>query len=123
MIRRPPKSTRTDTLLPNTTLFRSGRSAATSEKRAQAEDVETRLKERIHDGDRTGLEDDVNEALEKHPPLDVINVHLLDGLKVVGELFGAGKMPLPFVLQLRSAQRRAATEGVATFSSRWSPYH
>src|SRR3546814_12057441 len=94
MIRRPPRSTRTDTLFPYTTLFRSaedlifdrrkegydplqafmalfeGRSAATSEKRARAEDVETRLKERIIDGDRQGLEDDLNEALEKHPPLD-----------------------------------------------------
>src|SRR3546814_19240123 len=107
MIRRPPKSTRTDTLLPNTTLFRSGRSAATSEKRAQAEDVETRLKERIIDGDRQGLEDDRNEALEKHPPLDVINVHLLDGMKVVGELFGAGKVQLPFVLQSAETMKGA----------------
>jgi len=34
-----------------------------------------------------------------HPPLDIINKILLDGMKVVGELFGAGKMQLPFVLQ------------------------
>src|SRR3546814_3265740 len=84
-----------------------GRSAATSGKRARAEDVETRLKERIIDGDRQGLEDDLNEALEKHPPLDVINVHLLDGMKVVGELFGAGKMQLPFVLQSAETMKAA----------------
>src|SRR3546814_5184926 len=57
MIRRPPRSTRTDTLFPYTTLFRS--------------------------------------------------VHLLDGMKVVGELFGAGKMQLPFVLQSAETMKAA----------------
>jgi 5-methyltetrahydrofolate--homocysteine methyltransferase len=84
-----------------------GRSAAASEKRARAEDVETRLKDRIVDGDRQGLEDDLAEALKKHPPLDIINVHLLDGMKVVGELFGAGKMQLPFVLQSAETMKAA----------------
>ncbi len=84
-----------------------GRSAAASEKRARAEDVETRLKDRIVDGDRQGLEDDLNEAREKYPPLDVINTHLLDGMKVVGELFGAGKMQLPFVLQSAETMKAA----------------
>ncbi|HMA15645.1 MAG TPA: methionine synthase [Kiloniellaceae bacterium] len=84
-----------------------GRSAAASEKRARAEDVETRLKDRIVDGDRQGLEDDLNEALEKYPPLEVINTHLLDGMKVVGELFGAGKMQLPFVLQSAETMKAA----------------
>src|SRR3546814_7190252 len=65
------------------------------------------LKERIIDGDRQGLEDDRNEALEKTPPRDVINVHLLDGMKVVGELFGAGKMQLPFVLQSAETMKAA----------------
>ncbi|MGF1593875.1 MAG: methionine synthase [Kiloniellaceae bacterium] len=84
-----------------------GRSAQASEKRARAEDVETRLKDRIVDGDRQGLEDDLKEALEKHPPLDVINIHLLAGMKVVGELFGAGKMQLPFVLQSAETMKAA----------------
>ena len=84
-----------------------GRSAAASEKRARAEDVETRLKDRIVDGDRQGLEDDLNEALAKYPPLDIINTHLLDGMKVVGELFGAGKMQLPFVLQSAETMKAA----------------
>src|SRR3546814_4025675 len=84
-----------------------GRSAETSEKRARADDVETRLKDRIVDGDRQGLEDDLTEALEKHSPLDVINIHLLAGMKVVGELFGAGKMQLPFVLQSAETMKAA----------------
>jgi 5-methyltetrahydrofolate--homocysteine methyltransferase len=84
-----------------------GRTAQATEKRARAEDVETRLKDRIVDGDRQGLETDLEEALGKHPPLDIINVHLLDGMKVVGELFGAGKMQLPFVLQSAETMKAA----------------
>jgi 5-methyltetrahydrofolate--homocysteine methyltransferase len=84
-----------------------GRSAEATAERVRAADVETRLKERIIDGDRQGLEDDLNEALQKHPPLDIINVHLLDGMKVVGELFGAGKMQLPFVLQSAETMKAA----------------
>ncbi|MGH6915617.1 MAG: dihydropteroate synthase, partial [Geminicoccales bacterium] len=72
---------------------------AASAKKERPAAVEERLKQRIVDGDRQGLEADLDEALEKHPALDIINVHLLAGMKVVGELFGAGKMQLPFVLQ------------------------
>jgi len=61
--------------------------------------VEDRLKLRIVDGDRTGLEDDLAEAMKAWAPLDIINKILLDGMKTVGELFGSGKMQLPFVLQ------------------------
>ena len=70
-------------------------------------EVEKRLSQRIIDGDRQGLEDDLDEALEKHPPLDIINIHLLDGMKVVGDLFGAGKMQLPFVLQSAETMKAA----------------
>jgi 5-methyltetrahydrofolate--homocysteine methyltransferase len=69
--------------------------------------VEERLKERIVDGDRQGLEADLDEALQKYPALDIINVHLLAGMKVVGELFGAGKMQLPFVLQSAETMKAA----------------
>jgi 5-methyltetrahydrofolate--homocysteine methyltransferase len=75
------------------------RKAAASEKRARPETVEGRLKLRIVEGDRKGLEDELADALKTHPPLEIINSILLDGMKVVGELFGAGKMQLPFVLQ------------------------
>jgi 5-methyltetrahydrofolate--homocysteine methyltransferase len=61
--------------------------------------VEERLKARIIDGDREGLEDDLALALETIPALTIVNDHLLAGMKVVGDLFGSGQMQLPFVLQ------------------------
>ncbi|MGK2964905.1 MAG: dihydropteroate synthase, partial [Tepidiformaceae bacterium] len=61
--------------------------------------VEERLRRRIVDGDRRGLDADLDEALGIYDPLTIINQHLLDGMREVGELFGAGKMQLPFVLQ------------------------
>ncbi|MCW8305682.1 methionine synthase [Acidiphilium sp. PA] len=75
------------------------RKAAQATKKTRADTVEGRLKDRIIDGDRKGLTDELDEALKHHKPLDIINNILLDGMKVVGELFGAGKMQLPFVLQ------------------------
>ncbi|MGH6942894.1 MAG: methionine synthase, partial [Geminicoccaceae bacterium] len=80
---------------------------AASAKKERPAAVEERLKQRIVDGDRQGLEADLDEALEKHPALDIINVHLLAGMKVVGELFGAGKMQLPFVLQSAETMKAA----------------
>src|SRR4051812_42191258 len=62
--------------------------------------VGERLHHRIIDGDRENLTDDLDQAMaEGITPLDIINEHLLGGMKVVGELFGAGEMQLPFVLQ------------------------
>ncbi|MDZ4826447.1 MAG: vitamin B12 dependent-methionine synthase activation domain-containing protein, partial [Actinomycetota bacterium] len=61
--------------------------------------VEERLKHRIIDGDRDGLEADLDEQLQSRPALSVINDVLLEGMKVVGDLFGRGEMQLPFVLQ------------------------
>jgi 5-methyltetrahydrofolate--homocysteine methyltransferase len=58
-----------------------------------------RLKRRIIDGERTGLEEDLDEALAQRPALAIVNDVLLDGMKTVGELFGSGQMQLPFVLQ------------------------
>ncbi len=83
------------------------RKLADATKKAKAETVEGRLKDRIVDGDRKGLADELDEALQKMPPLDIINNVLLDGMKVVGELFGAGKMQLPFVLQSAETMKAA----------------
>ncbi|GJD16624.1 methionine synthase [Rivularia sp. IAM M-261] len=69
--------------------------------------VEERLKRHIIDGERIGLEDALKQALEKHPALDIINIFLLDGMKVVGELFGSGQMQLPFVLQSAETMKSA----------------
>ncbi|MDA8232439.1 MAG: methionine synthase [Magnetospirillum sp.] len=78
-------------------------------KKARPAAVEDRLKQRIVDGDRTGLEDDLAEALKTWKPLDIINQLLLDGMKVVGELFGSGKMQLPFVLQSAETMKAAVS--------------
>jgi 5-methyltetrahydrofolate--homocysteine methyltransferase len=83
------------------------RKAADAVKKTRAETVEGRLKDRIVDGDRKGLGDELDEAMKQHPPLDIINNILLDGMKVVGELFGAGKMQLPFVLQSAETMKAA----------------
>lgn len=63
------------------------------------ETVEERLKQAIIQGRRESLIADLDTAREKHSPLDIINKILLDGMKVVGDLFGSGQMQLPFVLQ------------------------
>jgi len=83
------------------------RKAADATVKKRAETVEGRLKDRIVDGDRKGLTDDLDEALVTLPPLDIINNVLLDGMKVVGDLFGAGKMQLPFVLQSAETMKAA----------------
>ena len=57
-----------------------------------------RLKRRIIDGERSGLEADLDEALRHRPALEIVNDVLLDGMKTVGDLFGSGQMQLPFVL-------------------------
>ncbi len=76
-------------------------------KKALPATIEERLKQRIVDGDRQGLDDDLAEALKTWKPLDIINQLLLDGMKVVGELFGSGKMQLPFVLQSAETMKAA----------------
>lgn len=67
-----------------------------------------RLQRRIIDGEKVGLEDDLKEAMSTGtPPLEIINGHLLEGMKVVGELFGKGEMQLPFVLQSAEVMKTA----------------
>jgi len=69
--------------------------------------VEDRLKQRIITGDRSGLDDDLEQALTTYRPLDIINDLLLDGMKTVGDLFAAGQMQLPFVLQSAETMKAA----------------
>ncbi|MEM9154310.1 MAG: methionine synthase [Cyanobacteria bacterium P01_F01_bin.33] len=82
-----------------------------STKRDRAVDdtlpLEDKLKRHIIDGERIGLEKVLQQALEKYPPLDIVNTYLLDGMKVVGELFGSGQMQLPFVLQSAETMKAA----------------
>jgi len=69
--------------------------------------VEEKLKKRIIDGNKINIEQDLKIALEKYKPIEIINTILLDGMKVVGDLFGAGEMQLPFVLQSAETMKSA----------------
>jgi 5-methyltetrahydrofolate--homocysteine methyltransferase len=78
-----------------------------AEKQGRPENLEERLAYRIVEGDRLDLEADLDLAMHSYSPLDIINEHLLGGMKTVGELFGAGKMQLPFVLQSAETMKSA----------------
>jgi 5-methyltetrahydrofolate--homocysteine methyltransferase len=95
-----------DPLTEFTKLF-EGVSTKTTKKDMSALPVEERLKRHIIDGEKIGLEDNLKLALESHPALDIINTILLDGMKVVGDLFGSGQMQLPFVLQSAEVMKTA----------------
>ncbi|WP_435970978.1 methionine synthase [Streptomyces sp. Qhu_M48] len=69
--------------------------------------LDERLKRRIIDGEKNGLEADLDEALTLRPALEIVNEILLDGMKTVGELFGSGQMQLPFVLQSAEVMKTA----------------
>jgi 5-methyltetrahydrofolate--homocysteine methyltransferase len=91
-------------------LFEGVSSASSKESRA-AELAKLplleRLAQRIVDGERNGLEADLDEAMTQKPPLAIINENLLAGMKTVGELFGSGQMQLPFVLQSAEVMKAA----------------
>ena len=95
-----------DPLTEFTKLFEGVKSKA-AKKATKGDTVEERLKNHIIDGEKIGLESELKVALEKHPALDIINNILLDGMKVVGDLFGSGQMQLPFVLQSAEAMKAA----------------
>ncbi|KUN06995.1 methionine synthase [Streptomyces yokosukanensis] len=85
---------------------------ATSLRAGKAEELaalplQERLQRRVVDGERTGLEADLDEALTVRPALEIVNEVLLEGMKTVGELFGSGQMQLPFVLQSAEVMKAA----------------
>jgi 5-methyltetrahydrofolate--homocysteine methyltransferase len=95
-----------DPLSTLTTLF----AGVTTKKEKVVDDnepIESKLKNHIIDGERQGLEENLTKAMQDHPPLTIINSFLLDGMKVVGELFGSGQMQLPFVLQSAETMKAA----------------
>ncbi len=72
--------------------------------------VEETLSQRIIDGNKTNINSDLQKALDSgHKPLDIINKFLMDGMKIVGERFGAGEMQLPFVLQSATTMKKAVS--------------
>ncbi|MBW4694386.1 MAG: methionine synthase [Lyngbya sp. HA4199-MV5] len=98
-----------DPLTELTKLFEGVSAKDARASRAAAADLplEERLKQHIIDGERMGMEEALKQAMEQYPPLHIINTFLLDGMKVVGELFGSGQMQLPFVLQSAETMKAA----------------
>jgi 5-methyltetrahydrofolate--homocysteine methyltransferase len=91
-------------------LFEGVTTAGSKESRAAelaALPLYERLQRRIVDGERKGLEPDLDEALDQRPALAIVNDTLLAGMKTVGELFGSGQMQLPFVLQSAEVMKAA----------------
>src|SRR5215211_4913454 len=88
-------------------LFEGVEASAVEQEDRSGWPVEERLKHRIIDGDRDGIEGDLDESLTTRPALSVINDVLLDGMKVVGDLFASGDMQLPFVLQSAETMKTA----------------
>ncbi|MFF7989493.1 methionine synthase [Kitasatospora xanthocidica] len=91
-------------------LFEGVSSASVKASKAEelaALPLDERLQRRIIDGERNGLEADLDEALTERPALEIVNSTLLAGMKVVGELFGSGQMQLPFVLQSAEVMKTA----------------
>ena len=82
-------------------------SAASRAEELAALPLGERLERRIIDGERNGLEADLDEAMTERAPLAIINDTLLSGMKTVGDLFGAGEMQLPFVLQSAEVMKAA----------------
>src|SRR5438477_4413270 len=89
-----------------TKLF-EGVKAKSARKASKGATVEERLRNHIIDGEKIGLEDELKTALETYSALDIINNILLEGMKVVGDLFGSGQMQLRFVLQSAEAMKAA----------------
>ncbi len=88
-------------------LFENVEATTSSVDELAALPVDERLKRRIIDGNRNGLEPDLDEQMESLPALEIVNDVLLDGMKVVGDLFGRGEMQLPFVLQSAETMKAA----------------
>src|SRR5215207_202269 len=88
-------------------LFEGVEAGAVEQEDRSGWPVEERLKHRIIDGDRDGIEADLDDSLTTRPALSVINDVLLDGMKVVGDLFASGDMQLPFVLQSAETMKTA----------------
>ena len=92
-------------------MFEGVSSAAVAKEDRSDWAVDAILHARIVDGDRDGLDTDIDRALaEGNAALDIVNDMLLPGMKVVGDLFGSGQMQLPFVLQSAETMKAAVAQ-------------
>lgn len=88
-------------------LFPDGTEAKSAKQDIAELPLEERLQKHIIDGEKKGVADALDEAMKKYTPLEIVNDHLLAGMKIVGELFGSGQMQLPFVLQSAEVMKMA----------------
>jgi 5-methyltetrahydrofolate--homocysteine methyltransferase len=92
-----------------------GKQQATTVAHVETLSIEDKLKYAIINGEKSvgegankkSLETLLDEALQQYTPLDLINTVLLDGMKTVGDLFGARKMQLPSVLDAAGVMKAA----------------
>ncbi len=98
-----------DPLTSLTTIFEGVKSnnSSSSHSSYNTLSIEKRLVQHIIDGERIELVENLELALKTYKPLEIINNYLLEGMKVVGELFGSGEMQLPFVLQSAQTMKYA----------------
>src|SRR3546814_13797270 len=115
MIRRPPRSTRTDTLFPYTTLFRSSFKGRALFR-------------------RTGRRESAGKRKDHNPLVaeEIARAHILPAEGVVttnafithaGFKDNVGNLTSKHIVLLRSEERRVGKECVSTCRSRWSRYH
>ena len=88
-------------------LFKDVQSVQEDKPKLDELPIEERLRTHIIDGEKENLDKALETAMQTYAPLAIINDHLLDGMKTVGELFGSGQMQLPFVLQSAEVMKRA----------------
>jgi 5-methyltetrahydrofolate--homocysteine methyltransferase len=105
--RRDPAAGSPDPLARFIDLFKDADASAGTKKEQKPLTLEERLRAHIVDGEKEGLRETLDAALARYKPLDIINDHLLDGMKTVGDLFGSGQMQLPFVLQSAEVMKMA----------------
>jgi 5-methyltetrahydrofolate--homocysteine methyltransferase len=102
---------RSDDYDPLSELLRIFEGVSTSSSSGPALDdlpLNERLRQRIIEGARVGLETDLEEAMSGGmSPLEIVNEILLDGMREVGDLFATGDMQLPFVLQSAETMKSA----------------
>ena len=90
-------------------LFKDAEGSGAAKKEKKQLSLEEQLQAHIVDGEKEGLRETLDAALKKYKPLDIINDHLLGGMKTVGDLFGSGQMQLPFVLQSAEVMKMAVS--------------
>jgi 5-methyltetrahydrofolate--homocysteine methyltransferase len=90
-------------------MFKEVEGGGTVKREAKQLTLEEKLRAHIIDGEKEGLKETLESARARYKPLDIINDHLLDGMKTVGELFGSGQMQLPFVLQSAEVMKMAVS--------------